>query len=126
MLLVSCQKAPTGEGAAKAVSPIEAVKGWFAGASDERPRVYCAIGPDAALALDCRLEVVGDAVGRMLILSKPDGGFRRVRVGPDGAMSAADGAAEPRTVRSGNIAGVAIENERYAIPLSALTPIAAP
>ncbi len=125
MLLAACQKAPTSEEATdapKAVSPVEAVKGWVAGMSDERPRIYCAIGAAAALAQDCRVEVIEDARGRMLLLSRPDGGFRRIRLAADNGMSAADGAAEPKFARSGNIAGILFENERYAVPMNLITP----
>lgn len=130
LLLAACSQAPSEEGAANAAapakSPVEALKTWVDGVSDERARIFCAIGEAATLAQDCRIETVEDAESRILILSRPDGGFRRLRVGKDGALISADGAVEPRTARNGSVIGVLFGDERYAVPVVALGSAATP
>jgi len=129
-LLAACGQSPFGEqagnSAAPAKSPVETVKAWVEGVSDDRPRVYCAVGQAALLAQDCRLETVEDAESRVLILYRPDGGFRRLRVGPDGGLQAADGAVDARVARNGGVVGVLFGDERYAVPVSALRSAATP
>lgn len=123
LLLAACRSAsPADEpaNAATSASPVEAVRQWVAGIGDERARIPCALGAGAPFAPDCRIEIVEDARGRLLILSRPDGAFRRVRIGADGTPGAADGAAEPRTARSGDTIGIAFGDERYAVPVAAL------
>jgi hypothetical protein len=129
-LLAACGKAPSGEpagnGASMSRSPVEAIKTWVDDVADDRPRIFCAIGEGASLAQDCRFETIEDAESRVLILFRPDGGFRRLRVGGDGALRAADGALEARTARNGAVIGVLFGDERYAVPASALGSAAAP
>jgi hypothetical protein len=124
LLLAGCGGSPQGEAvgnaAAASTSPIEAVKSWVIGVADKRERIYCAIGEAAPLAQDCRIETVEDIESRILILSRPDGGFRRVRVGEGGALVAADGAVEARTARHGTAIAVLFGEERYAVPVTAL------
>lgn len=123
LLLAGCGGgSPQAEGnsAAPSKSPIEAVKSWVSGVADKRERIYCAIGEAAPLAQDCRIETVEDIESRILILSRPDGGFRRVRVGEGGALVAADGAVEARTARHGTAIAVLFGEERYAVPVTAL------
>jgi hypothetical protein len=124
LLLAGCGGSPPGEGtgnvAAPAQSPIEAVKSWVDGVADKRPRIFCAVGAAAPLAQDCRIETVEDLQSRILILSRPDGGFRRVRVSADGALVAADGAVGARTARHGSAIAVLFGEERYAVPITAL------
>ncbi|MBB5986360.1 hypothetical protein [Sphingobium lignivorans] len=123
LLLGGCGQAGPGDDAdpaAPPVSPAEAMKRWVDGATDGRTRIPCAMGRDAPLAEDCRIETVEDAQGRVFILSRPDGGFRRVRLDADGTLAAADGAIEPRTARSGSAVAILFGEERYALPVSAL------
>ncbi len=128
MLLAACKVVPsddqTGQASATA-SAIQDLKNWVKGVKpikDERPKIHCAMEAGSAMTQDCRLEVVKDAAGPVLILSRPDGGFRRLRLGADGAMSVADGAVDPKFARSGDIVGVSFESERYAVPLALLKP----
>lgn len=130
LVLAACKVAQSDDrtgGASAAASAVQELKDWVKGVKpvkDDRPRIHCAIEAGAAMTQDCRLELVKDAVGPVLILSRPDGGFHRLRLGVDGAMSAADGAVDPRLARDGDIVGVAFETERYAVPLSLLKPSA--
>jgi len=130
LLLAACGKAPPQGGVANASapadSPVEAIKTWVEGVQDERPRIFCSIGEGASLAQDCRIETIEDAASRVLILSRPDGGFRRLRIARDGALVAADGAVEPRTARHGSVIAVLFGDEHYAVPVSALGATAAP
>lgn len=130
LLVGACGQAPTdepvGNRAAPPQSAIQVVKDWVKGVKDERARIFCSVGEGASLAEDCRIETVEDARSRVLILSLPDGGFRRLRVGADGTLGAADGVVEPRTARNGNVIGVVFGDEHYAVPVSALGTAAAP
>jgi hypothetical protein len=117
-LLAACGKGASDEATPR--SPVSAVREWFEDVNDSRPRILCAIGAGAALAPDCHLEAQADGEGRFWLLSRPDGGFRRLRQGKDGHLSAADGAIEARIARSGQVLGVIVGEERYAVPLNAL------
>jgi hypothetical protein len=127
LLLAACGPASDGGDPRDLVQRTGArITGWFAGEADDRPRVHCASAADRPLAADCRLERLADADGMLLILSRPDGGFRRLRMAADGALSAADGAIEARSVRTASAIGVAIGAERYAVPLGMLANGSAP
>jgi len=120
-LLAACNGAsPADEPAGR--SPVETVRTWVTGLGDRRDLIACAMREGAPLAGDCRIEILDDAHGRVLILSTPDGGFRRMRLAADGAISAADGADEVRTVSDARHVLVAIAGERYAVPLAVLAP----
>lgn len=108
------------DAAAAARSPVQEVKDWIEGAGDPRERIYCGLGADAPVAQDCRMEIVTDAKGRTLVLSRPEGGFRRVRVAADGKLSAADGAVEARIAGTERAIGVVFGGERYSVPKAAL------
>ncbi len=124
LLLAACQQAaPQGEAKDKAVapaSPIETVKRWVEGVSDDRPKVACAMSPADPLAQDCPVETLEDAQSRVVVVYRPDGGFRRLRVGAKGEIVAADGALEVRSARTDQAVGVMIDGERYALPLAVL------
>jgi hypothetical protein len=53
-------------------------------------RIDCALSGAKEFARDCAVERSGD--GKALILRHRDGGFRRIALDADGALSAADGA----------------------------------
>jgi len=79
--------------------------------------VPCAKGA-AALALDCKIEQARGPDGVILTLRHADGGFRRLRVSPDGrGVVAADGAERARVTTStpGGI-DVALGTDRYRLP----------
>jgi len=122
LLLAACSGAPPADEAGEAASPVQAVKNWITGMDDGRDTIPCAMREEDVLAKDCRIEMVADARGRVLILSTPTGGFRRFRVGTDGTLSAADGAADARAVSDAVHMLVAVGSERYAVPLNALDP----
>lgn len=101
---------------------MQAVKNWITGTDDGRDTIPCAMREGEALAADCRIDIVEDARGHVLILSTPAGGFRRFRVATDGTVSAADGAEEARTVADAVHMLIAVGSERYAVPLAMLAP----
>ena len=125
LLLAACQQtsrdADAGNNALPTQSAVHEVKDWIAGREDDRREtIACRYGADAALARDCRIEMVDDAQGRTLILSRPDGRFRRVRLGADGTLAAADGAVEARITSTAGAINVSFGDELYAVPLSAV------
>jgi hypothetical protein len=72
------------------------VKRWVKGeappAPDTRPRIVCAPAGRTEFQDDCRLERIASQEGEDLVLHKPDGSFRRVKVVQDGnGLVAADG-----------------------------------
>ena len=80
-------------------------------------RVPCAKGA-AALTPDCTIEQVRGPDGVTLTLRHADGGFRRLRVSPDGrSVAAADGAERAQVTASatGSI-DVALGTDRYRLP----------
>ncbi|MBT2187678.1 hypothetical protein [Sphingobium nicotianae] len=128
LLLAGCQQQSLSPGdaanamdaAAATRSPVQQVKDWVEGGSDPRARIYCGRGSDGPVAQDCRMEIVADGKGRTLILSRPDGGFRRVRIGADGKLATADGAVEARVAATDKAIGVVVGEERYSVPKAAL------
>jgi len=66
------------------------------------------------------MEAVEDGEGRILILSRPDGGFRRVRIAADGRLGAADGSLEARVAGTDRAIGIVFGEERYSVPATAL------
>ena len=126
LLLAACGAAPPGEGSGDKASPVDKVQNWVTGLGDRRDIIPCAMRDDGSLGAQCRIEIIEDARSRVLILSAPDGGFRRVRVATDGSISAADGADEVRTVSDADHVLIGIKGERYAVPLAALGPGATP
>ena len=81
--------------------------------------VPCAKGA-AALSPDCTIEQARGADGVILTLRHADGGFRRLRVSPDGrGVVAADGAERAQVTAStpGSI-DVALGTDRYRLPVT--------
>lgn len=79
--------------------------------------IPCAIGEGAAMADGCSVERTTSAQGTLLTIRQPDGGFHRLRVASDGAISSADGAelAQATPVGEGRI-DVTVGNARYRLP----------
>ena len=77
-------------------------------------RIECRIGAAAAFERFCRVERAGD----MLILRKPDGGFRRLEIVTDGrGVIAADGAEQARvTIVAGDVILVEIGDDAFRLP----------
>lgn len=86
--------------------------------------VDCALGPGTTFAKDCAIERSKDGETYKLILRHPDGGFRRLEVGADNTIVAADGADAARIILNGTIAEVTVGEDRYRIPLEARAPAA--
>jgi hypothetical protein len=84
----------------------------------ETQRIECALAGATAFRADCTVERIASAEGRILVIGRTDGGFRRFRVTSDGrGIIAADGAepAEVRVVGDGQIE-VRVANDRYRPP----------
>jgi hypothetical protein len=88
------------------------------GAPDNR--IECRPAGAAAFSRACTVELAETPRGRVLTIRKADGGFRRLLVGPDGHMAAADGA-EPASVTPRGAAGVEVEigGDRFRLPAQA-------
>lgn len=84
--------------------------------------VDCALGPGTTFAKDCAIERSKDGETYKMILRHPDGGFRRLEVGADNTIVAADGADAAQIVLNGTVAEVTVGEDRYRIPLEARTP----
>jgi hypothetical protein len=84
--------------------------------------VDCALGPGTTFANDCAIERSRDGETYKMILRHPDGGFRRLEVGADNTIVAADGADAAQIVLNGTVAEVTVGEDRYRIPLEARTP----
>jgi len=126
LLLSGCGGAASDGGVGATASPVEAVKRWIAGAGDTRDTLPCAMQAGKPLDRQCRIETWSDAQGRVLMVSGPDGGFRRFRVARDGTVSAADGADAVRAAQDATYILLGIDGERYAVPRAALGNGAAP
>ncbi len=85
--------------------------------------ISCAIGEGAAMADGCSVERTKSAEGALLTIRQPDGGFHRLRVAADGAISSADGAEQVQQtpVGDGRI-DVIVGNTRYRLPATTATP----
>lgn len=85
--------------------------------------IPCAIGEGAVMADGCSVERTTSAQGTLLTIRQPDGGFHRLRVASDGAISSADGAelAQATPVGEGQI-DVTVGNARYRLPATTATP----
>jgi hypothetical protein len=84
--------------------------------------VACALGPGTTFAKDCAIERSRAGQAYRMILRHPDGGFRRLEVGADNTIVAADGADAAQIVLNGTVAEVTVGEDRYRIPLEARTP----
>lgn len=84
---------------------------------DEGNRIECRFGGAEQYERSCTYEREGEG-GAILVIRKPDGGFRRLRIVRDGrGVVAADGA-EPAhvTILDGNRIEVEIGGDRFRLP----------
>lgn len=83
-------------------------------------RIECRIDGTTGFERACRVEASDSAVGRILTVRKPDGGFRRLRVTTDSAgIVAADGAERAEVTRLGDgRSEVSIGGESFRLPAS--------
>ena len=92
--------------------------GDHATAEGEDNRIECRIGNAVQFERLCTVEQVERGGARTLVVRKPDGGFRRLRVTGDGrGVVAADGA-EPAevTIIAGNRIEIAIGGDSFRLP----------
>ncbi len=84
---------------------------------DEGNRIECRFGGAAQFERSCTYEREGEA-GAILVIRKPDGGFRRLRIVRDGrGVVAADGAEPARvTILADNRIQVEIGGDRFRLP----------
>ena len=80
-------------------------------------RIECRPAGAAAFERACTIERTEGPQGEILTIRKADGGFRRLMVGRDGRISAADGA-EPASVTPRGPAGTEVEigGDRFRLP----------
>jgi hypothetical protein len=80
-------------------------------------RIECQPAGTAAFERACTIDSADTPRGRVLTIRKEDGGFRRLLVGRDGGISAADGA-ETATVTPRGPAGTEVEigGDRFRLP----------
>ena len=85
-------------------------------------RIECRTNEDAAFERVCLLEGREDGQGGAMIVRRPDGGFRRFALDPEGRHMTVDGADEmSRTYDADNDrAEFAVDGDRYSVPLSLL------
>ena len=89
-----------------------------AAAEADDGRIECRIGSATQFERFCTLEYRDEAAGRTLVVRKPDGGFRRLRLTGDGrGVEAADGA-EPAqvTIIADDRIEVAIGGDTFRLP----------
>jgi len=105
-----------------------ALAGCEPGAPDEvagnGDRIECRLGGAAAFEPLCTVERTAGEAGMILTIRKPDGGFRRLRVAPDGrGVAAADGAEEARvTILDAATILVEIGGDAYRLPATVRVP----
>jgi hypothetical protein len=80
-------------------------------------RIECRPAGAASFARACTMENAAGPQGRVLTIRKEDGGFRRLLIGRDGRISAADGA-QPARIVSDTGAGTEVEigGDRFRLP----------
>ena len=80
-------------------------------------RIECRPAGAAEFARACTMESADTPRGRVLTIRKADGGFRRVLVGSDGRIGAADGAEAANVTPRGSAgAEVEIGGDRFRLP----------
>ncbi|HYD13323.1 MAG TPA: hypothetical protein VEC11_10795 [Allosphingosinicella sp.] len=111
LLLAACGGAPADPPA----SPTNGAAAPPAGEPDNR--IECRPAGAAAFERACTVEIAEGPRGRVLTIRKADGGFRRLLVGRDGRISAADGA-EAANVTPRGPAGTEVEigGDRFRLP----------
>ncbi len=110
VLLVAC-----GGPADPPASPTNGAADPPAGAPDNR--IECRPAGAAAFERACSIERAESPRGQILTIRKADGGFRRLLIGRDGRISAADGA-EPANISPRGPAGIEVEigGDRFRLP----------
>ncbi|WP_395611840.1 hypothetical protein [Allosphingosinicella sp.] len=80
-------------------------------------RIDCRPAGAAAFERACTVDSAESPRGRVLTIRKADGGFRRLLIGRDGRISAADGAEAAHVVTTGS-AGTQVEigGDRFRLP----------
>jgi hypothetical protein len=83
-------------------------------------RIECQPAGAASFERACSVDSVESPRGRVLTIRKADGGFRRLLLGRDGGISAADGA-QAAHVTSRGAAGIEVEigGDRFRLPAGA-------
>jgi hypothetical protein len=86
--------------------------------------VWCSLGGSQHFARECSVERLMEAGRPAFVVRHPDGKFRRLVASADGqTLLAADGAEETQSARKTGQEGerweVILEDDRYAIPVSA-------
>ncbi len=87
-------------------------------AAEEDGRILCALDGTTKFERSCRMDRVAGQEGEVLVLSRPDGGFRRFRVMTDGTgVQPADGA-EPAKLSlvDKGVLQIGIANDLYRLP----------
>jgi hypothetical protein len=84
---------------------------------DEGNRIECRFGGATQYERNCTFEREGEG-GSILVIRKPDGGFRRLRIVTDGrGVVAADGAEAARvTILASDLIEVEIGGDRFRLP----------
>jgi hypothetical protein len=99
-------------------SKLAEVEKKAAAAADEDGRVLCALDGAEKFGRTCTMDRKTTQTGEEIVLSRSDGGFRRLRVLTNGGgVEVADGA-EPavQTVVDAGLLDVAIGRDRYRLP----------
>lgn len=87
-------------------------------------QIECALGAGAEFEAVCTLEQASDDGETLLVIHHPDGGFRRLTVLSEGkGVAATDGAGALAQSLSGDRLDVAIDGDRYRLPVK---PMSAP
>ena len=80
--------------------------------------VLCALAGAQQFTRSCQVERVIADGERVIVVRHLDGGFRRLKVSPDGQnLLAADGADQSQSARKGDRYEVILGGDRYVIPV---------
>ena len=89
-------------------------------------RIECAVGPGAEFGPDCLIEREERDGEVLLVIRRPDGGYRRfVKLDDGRGLAAADGADEATARYADGVLEVSVADERYRIPAREQTADAA-
>jgi len=90
-------------------------------------RIACSLAGPAQLQQDCTVERVRSGEGLMLVVRHPNGAFRRFRVMEDGSgLAPADGALQAQSRLEEGELELAIGEEIYRFPATAVDHVQAP
>lgn len=113
--LAGCGGPPEGVAPGDPANAVATGGGTPAEGADER--IVCWVG-GAAMAQDCTVDRTTDGGASVLTIRHPDGGFRRLKIAADGAVTAADGAVPAEVTTRDGIADVTVGDARYRLPLA--------